>query len=271
MVNLKVKPYNLDEQSISWVEETLASMTIEEKIGQLFIHMGSSREEQALKDSLVDYKFGGVRYNPGTAEQVLEQNRILQENSKIPLLIAANAETSPNGAFMGGSDLGSAVKVAATGNVNHAYEMGRIAGRECEAIGCNWTFGPVADIIMNWRNPVVQTRTFGNDANVVLDMTKAYMKGFMESNTICAVKHFPGDGVSERDHHLSNSINSLSCEEWDETFGKVYSGLIEEGLHSIMVGHIMLPSYEAKYNKDLVEGGEIMPATVSKAIVTDLL
>ena len=271
MVNLKAKPYNLDAEAITWVEETLASMTLEEKIGQLFVNMGSSREEQYLKDSLEQYKFGAVRYNPGTAEQVLEQNRVLQENSKIPLLIAANAETGANGAFMGGTDLGNAVKIAAAGSVENAYKIGQIAGKECQAIGCNWNFGPVADIMLNWRNPVVQTRTFGNDADKVLEMTRAYMKGFMESDAACAVKHFPGDGVPERDHHLSNAINDMSCEEWEATFGKVYAGLIEAGLHSVMVGHIMLPAFEKKYNKDYVEGQPIMPATLSKAVVTDLL
>ena len=271
MVNLKVKPYYLDEEAISWVEETLNAMTIEEKIGQLFINMGSSTEEEYLKNSLEKYKFGAVRYNPGPADKVLEQNRILQENSKIPLLIAANAETGGNGAFMGGTDVGAPIKIGATRNAKYAYEMGRISGIECAAIGANWTFAPVTDIMLNWRNPVIQTRTFGDDADRVLEMSKAYMKGFMESNGICAMKHFPGDGVDERDQHLSNSSNSLSCEEWDNTFGKVYSGMIDAGIHSIMVGHIMLPAYERKYNKNLSEGGEIMPATVSKAIITDLL
>ena len=270
MVNLKAKPYYLNEEAILWVEETIKSMTIEEKIGQLFINMGSSTDEQYLKDVVNKYKFGAVRYNPGTAEQVLEQNRVLQENSKIPLLIAANAETGGNGAFMGGTEVGVPTKIAATRNPKYAYEMGRVSGIECAAIGANWTFAPVVDIMMNWRNPVIQTRTFGDDADLVLEMSKAYMKGFMESNGICAMKHFPGDGVDERDQHLSNSANSLSCEEWDATFGKVYSGMIEEGIHSIMVGHIMLPAYERKFNPG-VENKEIMPATLSKAVVTDLL
>ena len=271
IVDLREKPYYLDEEAISWVENTLESMTIEEKIGQLFINMGSSTEEEYLKNSLEKYKFGAVRYNPGPADKVLEQNRILQENSKIPLLIAANAESGGNGAFMGGTEIATPIKIGATRNAKYAYEMGRVSGIECAAIGANWTFAPVTDIMLNWRNPVIQTRTFGDDANRVLEMSKAYMKGFMESNGICAMKHFPGDGVDERDQHLSNSSNSLSCEEWDNTFGKVYSGMIDAGIHSIMVGHIMLPAYERKYNKELAQGGEIMPATVSKAIITDLL
>ena len=172
---------------------------------------------------------------------------------------------------MGGTEIGTPIKIGATRDAKYAYEMGRVSGIECAAIGANWTFAPVTDIMLNWRNPVIQTRTFGDDADRVLEMSKAYMKGFMESNGICAMKHFPGDGVDERDQHLSNSSNSLSCEEWDKTFGKVYSGMIDAGIHSIMVGHIMLPAYERKYNKSLDEDGEIMPATVSKAIITDLL
>ena len=82
MVDLKAKPYNLDEEGIKWVEETIANMTIEEKIGQLFINMGASRDEEYLKSVLDNYHIGGVRYNPGTSEEVYEQNRILQENSK---------------------------------------------------------------------------------------------------------------------------------------------------------------------------------------------
>ena len=78
MVNLKAKPYNLDDQSIKWVKDTIANMTIEEKIGQLFINMGSSRDEEYLKSVVDNYHIGGVRYNPGKAEEVYDQNRILQ-------------------------------------------------------------------------------------------------------------------------------------------------------------------------------------------------
>ena len=74
------------------------------------------------------------------------------------------------------------------------------------------------------------------------------MKGIQESGIAPAAKHFPGDGVDERDQHLSFSVNSLSCEEWDKTFGKVYKGLIEAGLPSIMAGHIHMPAYEKFFN-----------------------
>lgn len=84
MVNLKAKPFYLNEEDIAWVNDTIAEMSIEEKIGQLFFNMGNSRDEAYLKNVVDKYHIGGVRYNPATAEQVYEQNRILQENSKIP-------------------------------------------------------------------------------------------------------------------------------------------------------------------------------------------
>lgn len=269
-VDLRAKPYYLDEEAVKWVEDTIADMTIEEKIGQLFVNMGASRTEEYLKDVLEKYKFGGVRYNPGTAKEVHEQNRILQENSKLPLLIAANTEAGGNGACTDGTEIGQEVKIGATNDPEYAYEMGRISGIEAAAIGCNWSFAPITDINRNWRNPIISARSFGEDPDRVLEMSKAYMKGFMESNMVCAMKHFPGDGIDERDQHLSNSVNSYSCEEWDATFGKVYAGMIEAGIHTVMAGHIMLPSYQKHFHPDMKEE-DTMPATLCKELITDLL
>lgn len=269
-VNLREKPYYLDDEAIKWVEDTIAGMTKEEKIGQLFVNMGSERSEEYLKGVLENYKIGAVRYNPGTAKEVHEQNRILQENSKIPLLIAANTEAGGNGACTDGTEIGQEVKIGATNDPKYAYEMGRVSGIEAAALGCNWSFAPITDINRNWRNPIISSRTFGDDPERVLEMSKAYMKGFMESNMVCAMKHFPGDGIDERDQHLSNSVNTYSTEEWDETFGKVYSGMIEAGVHTVMAGHIMLPAYQ-KYFHPTLEDKDLLPATLSKELINDLL
>ena len=158
MVNLKAKPYNLDEQGIKWVEETIANMTIEEKIGQLFVNMGASRDEEYLKEMVNNYHIGAVRYNPATASEVYDQNKILQENSKIPLLIAANTEAGGNGACVDGTYVGYEVKIGSTNDKKYAYEMGRVSGVEASAIGCNWSFAPIVDINRNWRNPIISNR-----------------------------------------------------------------------------------------------------------------
>ncbi|WP_202617850.1 glycoside hydrolase family 3 N-terminal domain-containing protein [Bacillus dakarensis] len=104
-VDLKAKPYHLSDDDIKWVQDTIASMSIEEKIGQLFVNMGSSRTEEYLTNMLNNYHIGAVRYNPGKSEEVYDQNKILQENSKIPLLIAANTEAGGNGACTDGLKL----------------------------------------------------------------------------------------------------------------------------------------------------------------------
>jgi len=270
MVDLKAKPYDLDEEGIRWVEDTIASMTLEEKIGQLFVNMGASRTEEYLTQVLRDYKFGAVRYNPGKAAEVHDQNRILQENSKIPLLIASNAESGGNGACTDGTYVGYPIKLGATNDPKWAYEMGRISGEESSAIGCNWAFAPIVDLLINWRNPIISNRAFGADPDLVLECGKAYLKGMAESGVACAMKHFPGDGVDERDHHLSSSVNSMTTEEWDATFGKVYAGMIEAGVQSVMVGHIMMPSYQ-RYFSPGTKDSDLLPASLCKELTTDLL
>ncbi|MEI8095689.1 MAG: glycoside hydrolase family 3 N-terminal domain-containing protein [Spirochaetales bacterium] len=261
MINLKAKPFSLDDEAVAWVNTTLAKMTMEEKIGQLFVNMGTSRDETYLRQAVAKYQFGGVRYNPASAADIHEQNRILQDASRIPLLIAANTEAGGNGACTDGTEVGLHVKIGATGDPRYAYELGRVSGVEAAAVGCNWSFAPIVDIHRNWRNPIVSSRCFSQDADVVLAMGREYMRGIGESGIACAMKHFPGDGVDERDQHLSTSVNSMTRQEWDESFGKVYSGLIDAGIPSVMVGHILLPAHSK----------ELLPATLSHELVTGLL
>ena len=270
MVDLKAQPYNLDDEGVAWVEQTLASMTLDEKIGQLFINMGSSRDPEYLKGVLDNYHIAGVRYQKGPAEDIWEQNRCLQDNARIPLLIAANTEAGGNGAANDGTYVGHEVKIAATDDSRYAYEMGRISGVEAAAIGCNWSFAPIVDLNNNWRNPIISVRTWGADPDMVLEMSLQYMKGIMESGIMPAAKHWPGDGIDERDQHLSSAPNWLSVEDWDASFGKVYQGLIDAGLPSIMAGHIALPSYQKKFEPGMTDE-DILPATLSKSITTDLL
>ena len=156
------------------------------------------------------YHIGGIRYNPGTAAEVHEQNRILQENSKIPLIIACNTENGGNGACSNGTMIGAQTKIGATGDAKYAKALGKMANTEAAAIGCNLSFAPVSDIYYNWHNPVVGLRTYGNDPQRVMEMTQAYMEGAHEvPGFCCAAKHFPGDGLDDRDQHVANSVNTF--------------------------------------------------------------
>ncbi len=271
MVDMKAKPFYLSDEDCKWVEDTINGMTLDEKVGQLFFNMGSSRDEDYLKMTVEKYHIGGIRYNPASADEVHEQNRILQENSKIPLIIACNTENGGEGACVDGTTIGSQTKIGATRNTQYAYNLGYMSNKEAAAIGCNLSFAPVSDILYNWENPVIGLRTYGNDVDRVMEMSKAYLDGaHANPGFCCAAKHFPGDGLDFRDQHVANSVNDFSCEEWDATFGKVYQNLIDNGLDAIMAGHIMQPAYTRYFNPEIADD-DIMPATLSPELISGLL
>ena len=271
MVDLKSNPYYLDEEGCKWVEDTISSMTDEEKVGQLFFQLTQSQEEDHLKELMEKYHLGGCRYNAAPGKVIQEQNRTLQKYAKIPILIACNTEAGGDGACSDGTPIGSEVKIAATDNEKYAYALGKMANEEAATLGCNMAFAPVCDIVYNWENTEIINRAFGNDPQRVAKMSAAYLRG---AHTVpgfaCAAKHFPGNGQDFRDAHLSNNVNYFDENEWNATYGMVYKTLFENGLEAIMAGHIMLPRYAKAINPDLKDE-DMMPATLSREIMTGLL
>ncbi len=264
------KPFYLDENDLAWVETTWKSMTTDEKLNQVFVDMLWNNSEKEVAESVKKYNVGGFRYNNQSPEKTWAQNAAIQNNGKIPALIAANIEAGGNGAVSGGTKIGEGIAIAATGNPKNAYYMGYYGCKEAAAVGCNWSFAPVVDVDLNWRNCIIPTRCFGNDVDRVLEMSLEYMRGAKDAGVACCMKHFPGDGCDERDQHLATTVNTLSCEEWDESFGKIYQGMIDAGVPSIMIGHIMLPSYSRKLRPGIADN-EIMPATIAPELLQDLL
>ena len=269
-VDLKQKPFNLDDEAVAWVQETIREMTPEEKIGQLFINLGRSTDEGYIRTLTEKYHIGGARYTESDPEKIFRQNQCYQKFSKIPMFVAVNGETGGNGICKAGTFVATEAECEAADDVQAAFGMGLVSGREAEALGCNWNFAPMADIVFNWRNTIVNTRSFGKDPDKVLEMCRAYLRGSRQSNVLSCVKHFPGDGVEERDQHLVLGINDLSCEEWDASFGKVYQGLIDDGVESIMAGHIALPAYSRKFHPEYTDA-DIRPATLAPELIQGLL
>ena len=271
MVDLKSRPYYLSEEDCQWVKDTIANMSPEEKVGQLFFQLTASHDEEYLKELMEKYHLGGCRYNPAPGKAIQEQNRILQKYAKVPVFIACNTEAGGDGACADGTHIGAGVKIAATDKEEYAFALGKMANEQAAAIGCNMAFAPVADILYNWENTEIVTRAFGGDAERVATMSKAYLNG---AHTIpgfaCAAKHFPGNGQDFRDAHIANNVNYFDVEKWDETYGHVYRKLIENDLDAIMGGHIMLPSYAKAINPELKDE-DMMPATLSPEIMTGLL
>ncbi|MDR7870576.1 MAG: glycoside hydrolase family 3 N-terminal domain-containing protein [Tissierellaceae bacterium] len=270
LVDLKAKPYYLNDEDIAWVENTISEMTTEEKIGQLFVNLFWDLDPSKTKELLDKYHIGAARYHGGSSKEVYELLSTLQELSKIPMLIAANCDSGGDGAIKDGTYIASAAQCEASGNEKVAYNAGYVSGREATAIGVNWNFDPCVDILMNWRNTIVNTRAYGTNADDVIKYASAYIKGLRQSDIASCVKHFPGDGTEERDQHLVLGVNELSVEEWDASFGKVYKHLIDEGVMSIMAGHIALPEYQKK----LVPGlkyEDVLPATLAPELINGLL
>ena len=274
MVNLSAKPFYLNDKQIQWVEETISGMTLDEKRGQLFVLLKAvpGVDEDAITASLSASHQGGLRWQGGDKETVYRQNTTYQRHSKIPLFIAANCDDGGCGCLPEGTFVATAAECGAGEGTENAYHLGLVAGREASAIGCNWMFNPIVDIYKNWRNTIVNTRSFGNDPDKVIANARAYIRGVKDanSNMACTAKHFPGDGVEELDQHLALGINTLSVEEWEASFGKVYRTLIDDGLEAVMVGHIALPEMSRKLRPG-IQDSEIMPATLAPELLTDLL
>ena len=269
MVNLKAKPFYLDDSDIEWVKSTIESMTIEEKIGQLFVPIGVSYQRDYLDHALLHYHIGGVMYRSAESRMMQETHRYLQEHSRIPLMIGANLEYGGNGIATDGLFYANQMEVAATGNPQNAYRLGKVACTQGKAVGCNWAFAPVVDIDLNWRNPITNVRTYGSSPEMVKACGLEFLKAAKEENVAVAIKHFPGDGVDEVDQHVLISVNSLTCEEWDATYGSVYGSLIEAGALTTMVGHIAMPAYQEHFAGQ--PSDELIPATLSPELLGGLL
>ena len=275
MVDLKAKPFYLTEEEIAWVDQTIASMTLEEKLSQLFVLLKAvpGVDEGQIKTLMETARPGGMRWQGGDKETVFKQNTLFQRYSRVPVLIAGNCDDGGNGVLPGeGTFVATAAQAGASAGTETAYRMGYVAGREAAAIGVNWMFNPVADVYKNWRNTIVNTRSFGSDTDRVIDCVRAYIRGIKDAapHMACTCKHFPGDGWDELDPHISPAHNEAGPEEWLATYGRVYQTLIDEGLETIMTGQISLPAMSRRLRPG-IKNEEIMPASLAPELLGDLL
>lgn len=270
MVNLTKKPYNLSKVQVDFVGKTVASMSTDAKIGQLFFVIGQDEEKTDLQKFVKKFQPGGIMYRPDKAQKLQREIAVSQKASKIPLLIAANLEAGGNGLITGGTWFGRPLQIAATDDAQNAYNLGAVSGYEAKQVGGNMSFAPIVDIDQNFRNPIMNVRTFGSDKDRVIKMSDAQIAGLNANHVIPVAKHFPGDGVDERDQHLVSSVNSLSADEWMESYGEIYHHLIENGLPSIMIAHIMQPAWERKLEPGIADK-DLRPASTSKLLIDGLL
>ncbi|HYT65859.1 MAG TPA: glycoside hydrolase family 3 N-terminal domain-containing protein, partial [Vicinamibacterales bacterium] len=281
-------PRKLDPEGEKWVAATLKKMTLDDKVGQLLVSsFGSeymstdSREYDALVKSIHDHRIGGfhvfggaepapdVLLDPNYGTVTLGQplaaasllNR-LQAISPYPLLNSADFETGAGFRLEGATAFPRNMAFGAAGDEKLAYEAGRITAVESRAIGIQVNFGPVVDVNNNPRNPVINTRSYGEDPGLVGKLGSAYVRGLQSAGMIATLKHFPGHGDTDVDSHLGLPIIKDARESLDKTEFPPFKAGIAAGVGAIMTAHIEMPALDAAPNT---------PTTLSNPIVSGVL
>ena len=264
-----------------WVERTLTGLTLRQKVGQLimpwvlgdFAPEGSPSHDRIL-EYIEDQGIGGVIMSVGSPTEVAAKLNDFQMHSNIPLLVAADLETGagfrmrgavqmPGTIELGGAtDFPSLMAVGATADPQLAYEMGRITALEARGVGIHIPFAPVLDVNNNPDNPIINVRSFGENPEDVADLGAAFVRGVQEHGAIATGKHFPGHGDTETDSHLGLPVIPHSRARMDSVEMFPFRHAIEAGMGAVMTAHISVPS---------LDGGVGDPATLSSAVLTDLL
>ena len=270
MVDLKKRPFFLNDEQTAWVLDTLHAMTTEEKAGQVFVVMGQDYDGDTLKKMVSDGKIGGILFRPEPAESIRKRYEPLDAAARVPLLKAANLEEGGTGGISDGTCFGWPMLSAAADDESIVEKFGKVCAVEGRSAGINWTYSPVCDIDMNFRNPITNVRTYGSDRDRVMRFTRKYVEAVQACGMAACAKHFPGDGVDFRDQHLHPSYNSLPAEEWYATYGAIYRHLIAHDLLSVMVGHIVQPCVAMEINPSL-KFEDCLPASLSREMLTGVL
>lgn len=262
-------PLGLPPADRAWVDRTRDALSTEEKVAQLFVL--SSREDTADETTeLVGLKPGGVHRFPGRdlAAAVTETRAIL-ERSETPPIISGDIEGGTL-SYAFATPLLNQLGIAACADLALSEAIAGVIARESRALGYDWSFTPVVDINRSFRNPVVGTRSYGSDVETVLEQARVHVRTVQAHGLAATAKHWPGDGLDDRDQHLVTSVNPLDRAEWDASFGRIYRGLIEEGVMTVMSAHIALPAIMRRLLPDA--GREAFrPASVSRLLNQILL
>ena len=271
-------PIHLDRDGGKWAEKTLRTLSLEEKVGQIFmiwvradfLNANSSTYLQLL-DSMHKYHIGAfamtVRWEPpflyrSEPYEAAELLNRLQEQSSLPLLVAADFERGVTMRLHGATTFPHAMSFGAAGKVDYAEAFGRITAQESRALGIQWNFFPDADVNSNPANPIINTRSFGEDPQQVGDLVAAYIRGARANGMMTTAKHFPGHGDTATDSHLSVAQVTGDRARLDSVELAPFRKAIEAGVDSVMVAHVTVPALEPDVNR---------VATTSPVIVKDLL
>jgi beta-glucosidase-like glycosyl hydrolase len=259
------KKYKIFDRS-RWADSVFEQMTLDEKIGQLFMVSGYTTRDKwnqpQLERLVRDYHVGGVIFfKGGPMRQALVTNR-LQSLSKLPLLVAIDGEWGLSMRLDSTINYGYGMSVSATGDDSFSYKLGRQIAKECRRMGIHINFAPVVDVNNNPLNPVIHMRSFGENKQDVLDKGLMYMRGMQDQRVLAVAKHFPGHGNTSVDSHYDLPVLSQTKEELDTLELYPFKGLFKEGVGAVMTAHLNIPAYDTTQN---------IAASLSPVVSTRLL
>ena len=271
-------PIHLDKDGEKWAQKTLKKMSLEQKVGQMFMVWAraeflnvNSPDYLKLVDSMHKYHVGGFGLTVATDGPFLLKNQpyeaamltnALQRQSELPLFMAADFERGLSMRLNGVTAFPHAMAFGAAGNTQYANDFGRITAQESRAIGVQWNFFPDADVNSNPANPIINTRSFGEDPSQVGAMVKAYILGARANGMMTTAKHFPGHGDTDTDSHLALARVNGDRARLDQVELAPFRDAITAGVDSIMVAHVTVPALEPDPNR---------VASISTNMVTGLL
>ena len=255
-----------DEYQMKWVDSVYSSMTLNQKVGQLFVvqavsNKGISHKTKIL-DEITSNRVGGIIFSNGSAEEQVKLTNLYQEMSDIPLLIGMDAEWGLSMRLDSTFSFPWNMTLGAISDNELIKHVGNRIAAHCKRIGVNFNFAPVVDINTNPKNPIIGNRSFGESMQNVSSKSLSYMNGQQQMNILSSAKHFPGHGDTSTDSHKSLPIINHKKERILNVELKPFENLINNGLESVMIAHLEVPSLEKTRG---------LPSTLSFAIVTELL
>ena len=265
-------PPPLSRAQADAVDEVLDSLDPAAKVGQLFCaYLVEPDTDRLLSQwEAAGFAPGGVLLLARDADKTRADIDVAQSRSAVPLLVAANLEEGAGVVGERDDAYANPLQVAATGDPEQAFRLGLACGSRGRELGINWAFAPVVDLSVNPQNPIVRTRSFGSDPQLVAAMGAAYVEAVQACGVAATLKHWPGDGVDGRDQHLLTTDNSMDLATWRATFGEVYRAGIRAGAMTVMPGHIRLPALTRRANVTRSSGDDL-PATLSADLLQTLL
>jgi len=252
----------------SRIEKNLESMSLSEKVGQMLIaqiephhNRPQDKEYQLLSRLVQNGKVGGIMFLKGDALSAGMLVNHFQSIAPRPLLMSADMERGVAMRLSGTTEFPPNMAVAATQDPKLAEKMAQAIAEEASMIGLHQNYAPTVDLNINPLNPIINTRSFGDSVPLTMTMSNAIIKGLQSNGLIATAKHFPGHGDVTVDSHLALPVLQADRQQLEEYELIPFKAAIEEGVISIMIGHLAVPKLT----------GTMEPASLSKTIVTDLL